>query len=267
MTPLEIALGYIQRGWNPVPIPLRAKKPNGNRWQQRIITAETASRYFNSGPMNIGVLQGPSSGGLNDVDLDCPEAIAVASYVLPRTDAVFGRASKRRSHFLYRTDLASKLPKAAEQLKDPTLSKSGDEKAMLAELRIGGGGKGAQTVFPGSVHASGEAIEWDVNGEPAPVDGEDLLGRVRKIAAYSLLARYWPRLPGNRSAALEPARASSSRPSASSPAGYGRPRSPAAMMPASSTNGSPPRWSRHTRPCFSTTSTPRNSSRTPSPRH
>jgi hypothetical protein len=196
-TSLDIALNYILRGWNPVPIPLRAKKPTGNRWQKRVITAQTAPRYFNGGPKNIGVMQGPSSGGLNDVDLDCPEAIAIAPHVLPKTDAVFGRASKRRSHFLYCTDLASKLPKAAEPFKDPTLGKSGDKKAMLIELRIGGGGKGAQTVFPGSVHESGEPIEWEINGEPATVDGEELLGRVRKIGAYSLLARYWPRVQGN----------------------------------------------------------------------
>jgi hypothetical protein len=197
-TPLDIALSYIQRGWNPVPIPLRAKKPDGNRWQQRIITAATAPRYFNGGPKNIGVLQGPSSGGLTDVDLDCSEAIVVAHYVLPKTDAVFGRTSKPRSHYLYRTDLASKLPKATEPLKDPTVTRSKDEKGVLVELRIGGGGKGAQTVFPGSIHESGEAIEWDAKGEPAAVDGDDLVGRVRKIAAYSLLVRYWPRVSGSR---------------------------------------------------------------------
>jgi hypothetical protein len=200
-TPLDIALNYIQRGWNPVPIPLRAKKPDGARWQQRVITAETAPRYFNGGPKNIGVMQGPSSGGLNDVDLDCPEAIALAPHILPRTDAVFGRASKRRSHYLYRTDLASKLQSATEPFKDPTRLKSGDagirKTAMLVELRTGGGSKGAQTVFPGSVHESGEAIEWELNGEPAVVDGDDLLVRVRKLAAYSLLVRYWPRMPGN----------------------------------------------------------------------
>jgi hypothetical protein len=140
-TPLDIALNYIQRGWNPVPIPLRAKKPDGNRWQQRVITAATAPRYFNGGPKNIGVMQGLSSGGLNDVDLDCPEAIAIAPYVLPRTDAVFGRASKHQSHYLYRTDLANKLQSATEQFKDPALAKSREaavkERAMIVELRTG----------------------------------------------------------------------------------------------------------------------------------
>jgi hypothetical protein len=39
------------------------------------------------------VILGPPSSGLTDIDLDCPEAIGLASYFLPRTGAVFGRAS------------------------------------------------------------------------------------------------------------------------------------------------------------------------------
>src|SRR3712207_8239719 len=39
--------------------------------------------------------------------------------------------------------------------------------STILEVRIGGGGKGAQTVFPGSVHESGEPIEWDRDGDPA----------------------------------------------------------------------------------------------------
>ena len=42
MTALEVALTYIGRGWNPVPVPYRSKKPVDDEWQQRVITAETA---------------------------------------------------------------------------------------------------------------------------------------------------------------------------------------------------------------------------------
>src|SRR5262245_18078237 len=65
---------------------------------------------------------------------------------------------------------------------------------MLIELRIGGD-KGAQTVFPGSVHEEGEPIAWDEDGEPAAVYGDDLRRRVRALAAYTLLDSHWPR-PG-----------------------------------------------------------------------
>ena len=63
---------------------------------------------------------------------------------------------------------------------------------MLLEVRVGGE-KGAQTVFPGSVHESDEEIRWDENGEPAKVDDDDLLKRARLLACdlpvRALLAR------------------------------------------------------------------------------
>jgi Bifunctional DNA primase/polymerase, N-terminal len=186
---LEIALDYIERGWNPVPIPFREKGPTGNGWQARVITADTAPQFFNGGPQNIGVILGPTSRGLTDIDLDCPEAIALAPYILPATDAVFGRQSKPASHFLYATELAGVVNKAAQRFKDPTPN------AMMVELRIGGA-KGAQTVFPGSIHESGEAIIWVTNGEPATVDSEELQHRVRELAAYCLIVRHWP-APGS----------------------------------------------------------------------
>jgi Bifunctional DNA primase/polymerase, N-terminal len=186
---LEIALEYIERGWNPVPIPFREKGPTGNGWQARVITADTAPQFFNGGPLNIGVILGPTSSGLTDIDLDCPEAIALAPYILPATDAVFGRQSKPASHFLYTTALAGVVNKAAQRFKDPMPN------AMMVELRVGGA-KGAQTVFPGSIHESGEAIIWVKNGEPAAVDSEELQRRVRELAAYCLIVRHWP-APGS----------------------------------------------------------------------
>src|SRR6516164_2998452 len=167
MTPLDIALGYIERGWNPVPIPYRTKGPNGNGWQTRIITAETAERHFDGNAANIGIILGPTSAGLTDVDLDCPEAIRLAPAVLPPTLAKFGRPSKRASHWLYVTDLATTADIAAVQFRHPV------SKDMLIELRIGGA-KGAQTVFPGSVHESGEPIIWEIDEEPACIEGEEL---------------------------------------------------------------------------------------------
>jgi RecA-family ATPase len=186
-SPLDIALNYIARGWNPVPVGYRAKKPSsGNDWQLRIIDASNAPHYFGNGPTNIGVILGPSSDGLTDVDLDCDEARAIAPYILPRTGAIFGRASSRAAHRLYCTDLSVTADKAVLVFKDPTTN------GNVLELRIGGE-SGAQTVFPGSTHEEGEAITWEENGEPASVDGDDLVRRVRELAAYSLIARYWPK--------------------------------------------------------------------------
>src|SRR5262249_28666511 len=95
--PLQVALSYIARDWNTVPVSRQTKKPIGSQWQWRIITAKTAPRYFNGAAINVGVQLGPNSGGLTDVDLDCREAVDVADLLLPKTDATFGRKSKQRS--------------------------------------------------------------------------------------------------------------------------------------------------------------------------
>jgi AAA domain/Bifunctional DNA primase/polymerase, N-terminal len=205
MTILDAAMHYIRRGWNPVPIEYRSKKPIGEAWQNRIIDETNATRFFNGERMNIGVQLGANSHGLCDVDLDCPEAIAVAPYVLPKTRAVFGHASRRYSHFLYHSDLALTEEVGDIKFKDPTKKANDDqnEKSVLVELRIGGGERGAQTVFPPSTHKeTGEPIAWEENGEPADVDGADLRRRVGAVAAYSLLARHWPRTGSRHDAAL-----------------------------------------------------------------
>jgi hypothetical protein len=191
MSPLETALEYIARGWNPVPIPFRSKRPIGNNWQTRSIDVDAAPHFFNGGPQNIGVLMGATSHGLTNADLDCKEAVAIGPFLLPPTGAIFGRASKRYSHRLYYTDLSTTCDQAAIQLRAP-------DGAMLVELRIGGGDKGAQTVFPASFHKeTGEEIKWEEDGEPADVDGAGLVICVKLVAAAALIARAWP-APGGR---------------------------------------------------------------------
>jgi hypothetical protein len=186
---LDLALSYIERGWNPVPIPARQKGPTDTGWQQRHIDAASAPRYFN-GEQNIGIILGPTSRGLTDIDLDCAEAIAIAPYILPRTNAIFGRASKRASHWLYYTDLALTSETAAIKFKNPIKDPDGKQR-MLVELRIGGN-SGAQTVFPGSTHETGEAIQWEEEGEPLSVDADELHRKVHEVAAFALLACHWP---------------------------------------------------------------------------
>jgi Bifunctional DNA primase/polymerase, N-terminal len=193
MTPLDIALDYLARGWNPVPVEFGSKKPVGLAWQTRTLTAETASQYFNGAALNVGVVLGPSSQGLTDVDLDCPEAIIIAPYVLPPTSARFGRGSKRDSHYLFVTDLAGHCDKAVLTFRAGA--------TMLVELRIGGAA-GAQTVFPGSMHESGQAIIWEEDGKPAEVEGATLRQRVALLASCCLVARSWPKEGARHECAL-----------------------------------------------------------------
>jgi hypothetical protein len=51
--------------------------------------------------LNVGVIL---SDGLVDIDLAAPEARAAAPYLLPKTNALFGRASSPSAHWIYRTE-------------------------------------------------------------------------------------------------------------------------------------------------------------------
>ena len=104
---------------------------------------------------------------------------------------LFGRPSTPAAHWLYITNLADTVDKAAIAYDDP-VAKRERRKCRIVELRIGGGGKGAQTVFPPSKHESGEIVTWEKNGDPAVVDGASLERRVAALAVCSLIARYWP---------------------------------------------------------------------------
>lgn len=174
---LEIALSYVALGWAPIPVPYRGKNPGdilGAKWNSVRVTEATAPKYFNGKPINVGVILGEASGELVDIDLDCPEAIALAPRLLPRS-RTFGRASKPRSHWIF--NVAPKAGKIS-QYRDA-------QKAMIVEYRADGG----QTVFPGSVHEGGEPIEWADSEPIATVDAAALRSAVGRVAAAVLLVR------------------------------------------------------------------------------
>ncbi len=176
------ALAHIRRGRSPVPIPFREKGPRLTGWQALRLSEETAPQYFNGTPCNVGIILGEASNGLVDIDLDAEEAVLLAERFLPATTSKFGRASKPRSHWLY----FGSEPHGRVTYKDPI------DNAMLVEFRCSGAEKGAaaQTVFPPSVHPSGEAIEWEVDGEPARIKTSELLAITGKLAAAALVAKH-----------------------------------------------------------------------------
>ena len=193
MSALSIALDAIDRGIAPVPVPIGRKGPVIKNWQHLTITRENAGQYFNGTALNVGAIMGPRSGGLTDVDLDCPEAVKLAPYFLPATNSVYGRAGKRRSHYLYKCSDPDR--KAVIKLND-------ERKAGIVELRLGGGGKGAQSVMPGSQHKTGELYEWDDDAEPAQATCAELKAAVTKIAVGTIMMRHWPPRGGQHEAAL-----------------------------------------------------------------
>ena len=58
MSPLDVALEYIDRGWSPVPIPHKSKAPLDKGWPAIVVTEENAHQYFNGEAQNVGVRLG-----------------------------------------------------------------------------------------------------------------------------------------------------------------------------------------------------------------
>jgi putative DNA primase/helicase len=163
----DAAIEYMERGWAVLPIPSRSKNPGFNQWQQLRIGLDEVDRFFHGGPQNLGVLLGHPSDWLIDIDLDHPRCVELADEYLPKTDAVFGRASKLRSHRIYRVT----RPAVTKKFRSKSCG-------MLVELRS----TGTQTVFPPSTHESGEPIAWEIPWfQATEVDPDTLMQAVERL--------------------------------------------------------------------------------------
>lgn len=163
---LDAVRDYIRRGWRPVPIPPRAKRPMLKGWPELRLCDEEVAKFFKPDD-NVGLILGEPSAWLVDVDLDCAEARELADQYLPPTPAVTGRASAPGSHRWYYAEDA-----ATKKHKDPLTGK------MIVELRS----TGTQSVVGPSVHPEGERYEV-LTGEPARVAGPMLTACVAALAA------------------------------------------------------------------------------------
>lgn len=194
---LDTATWALEQGYAPLPIPRGSKGPRIPKWQElRFDSDEELAEHFTE-DANIGLILGAASNGLVDIDLDCPEAITLAPFLLTHTGMKHGRASALDSHYWYVVDREVATaqyddPVVIEELKERRrkgLPKDPDLKARLVELRSTGG----QTVIPPSVHPSGEPLEWSTETlSPRELSAPELQLRVRIVAAASLLVRYWP---------------------------------------------------------------------------
>jgi hypothetical protein len=173
------AADYHRRGWRVVPVPAGQKAAAMPDWPDFEATAADLPRLFGYGE-NIGIILGPASCEMVDIDLDCAEAIALADLYLPPTRAVFGRVSNPGSHRLF-VALGAVYESFADSISGKT----------LIELRAAGRDGGAhQTLFPPSV-ADGERREW--HGDiiaPAVVEAVLLRTAVVWLAIGSLVMRY-----------------------------------------------------------------------------
>ncbi|MFO0828437.1 MAG: bifunctional DNA primase/polymerase [Phycisphaerales bacterium] len=167
-TPQHHARDLLDRGLAPIPVPPKSKAPTIAGWPTLRLAHDDLPRYFNGAPSNIGALIGEPSGWIIDVDLDHARAVELADTFLPDTGMTWGRASKPRSHRLYRVTRPVDTRKWA--------SKSA---GMIVELRS----TGCQTIAPGSTHPSGEAVRYYDDGEPASIDPEVLIAAIEKLAS------------------------------------------------------------------------------------
>ncbi len=170
---LDAAADYLRRGWQPLPVPHRSKNPNFSNWQNSTLTENELPNHFNGKPQNIGVLLGAKSNGLTDIDLDSPEAVRIADFFLPETEAVFGRDGKPRAHRLYISDF-------------PKIEKF-EYGETIVEIRSTGG----QTIFPPSTHEHGESIKWNTNGEPLKIEAKLLRRATALLASACVISKFW----------------------------------------------------------------------------
>jgi len=166
--PAEAAREYLRRGYAPLPIEPGTKRPPATlrNWPFFSLTPESADAWFGEGA-SIGLILGTPSGGLVDVDLDCPEAIELASQYLPPTKAVTGRGNSPRSHWWYRAPGART---AKHQTPAP-------DREVIVELRS----TGLQTLVGPSVHPDGDRYDF-LGAEPAVVDPVHLTECVARLA-------------------------------------------------------------------------------------
>ncbi|MBV5311218.1 DUF927 domain-containing protein, partial [Chromatium okenii] len=164
-------------------------------WQKLEISSENIDQHFpNDYDGNIGIRNGDSSNYLIDIDVDDPQVLAIIYAFLPHTQT-FGRTSKPASHWLY---------KVPSKSLEKTIQFKGVDGEMLVEMRS----TGSQTIFPPSIHVSGEIITFDT--PPAlhffdsvtKIDGIKLNQLVSHLAATALLIKHWTVLGSRQDAVL-----------------------------------------------------------------
>lgn len=172
---------YSERGWHLVPIFKDLKGPTEPGWGSRTWEADDFK-----GATGIGMVTGPSSNDVVEVDLDDKQryAHALAPNFSPKTGMISGREGNPLSHYWYRSPGAPH-----EKFKDPVTGE------MLLELRGNPDKKEIQTVIPPSV-CEGKRRHWDTEGEPATVDAAELHSRAALVAAGALICRNAPKEHG-----------------------------------------------------------------------
>ena len=151
----------------------QSKRPVGVNWPDEGKSQEQALAANG----NLGLLLG-SRSSVMDVDLDCPEAKALAELILPKPFAQFDRVTPDSGHYLYKAISFG-----------PTKKFSGNgPKSTFVELR----GDESQTMIPPSIHPDGSHLIFtEINQDATEVEYADLLKSVSFLGACSEIAQLW----------------------------------------------------------------------------
>ncbi|MEM9469369.1 MAG: DUF5906 domain-containing protein [Pseudomonadota bacterium] len=185
----EIAKKTIELGMKPIPVPHKEKSPKIKGWPDLNVSNDNLDQHFpKAKPSNVAVLMGSVSGNIVDVDLDHPDAQYFASNFLPTTGFKYGRESSPNSHAFYKI--------VNGECK--TLKMATKEHGCLIEIR----GNKAASMFPGSIHPSGEIYKFSEEEEIGEVSYKDLQQAVNLVAVCVIAALEWPEKGSRNDAAL-----------------------------------------------------------------
>ena len=163
----QAALSYGYRGWLVLPLSgpkdpgaSPGKRPLIQAWQKAASSdEEVISDWWKRWPdANVGVKFGPDS---NLVDLECDDdeqekaLAALFDGEFPRTPTFTSSRGKHRL-FLWNDNLPAARDKAVVYIGG-------------VGFRTGGSAKGAQSVFPPSIHKSGDRYDWLIHPDEADV--------------------------------------------------------------------------------------------------
>ena len=159
---LEAAIAYADRGWPVVPLRPKGKAPWLAEWQINATKdSETVVEWWNGRPAsNVGIQLG-QRGGLIDIEGDEAdsekEILALFRGQIPHCPTF---KSARSIHRIFQWH---------ERLPGGAVIHIG-----AIEIRIGNHSKGAQSVFPPSIHASGATYTWLEGLTPDDVEPPEL---------------------------------------------------------------------------------------------
>ncbi|SMY07240.1 bifunctional DNA primase/polymerase [Flavimaricola marinus] len=185
------ALTYMKLEWEPLRLPPLQKSPAG-KWKEPRVWSEAEIRAEFSENSNVGIALGKRSRNLIDCDYDCREAAELAKITFDDFPS-FGRPGSPYSHRIVQAEL--KKGRYTFELPKEVAAKLAAERAMLLEVR----GDGHQTMFPPSIHPSGERVQWHIGATSVPtVEADELLKLCGIIAVLSTVAMAYPKVNGQR---------------------------------------------------------------------